>query len=132
MMHLSWGLFCLWCGPLTWLIWKIDPDETVALLARIIAESHLSSRKEDIQKWTADIHEVLDSYAGREGIKVGPGHLVSPPEGELLDVGNGMWIFWCSQKMGDQVIQRATEMVRHRIKHYSLGTLSQLVPPGGL
>ena len=129
MVELSWRFFCLWFGPILWLYWKAVPDQAVDNVATMIATTALKAKSEIIEQATQILTSLrTNGIEGRPDFKVGPGHVIMPPEGELLELQGGTRLFWCSSTMGDQIVARATEIVRHRAKHYSLGNLTTLLP----
>jgi len=130
----TWGLFCFVMSPIIYFFWKRNREEVTRDLANEVFRSALRAQAERIEAWKESIWSFRNDFEGiikRTGkgrVKFERGELIMPPEGELLDPHEGGWIFWVSSEMREEVIRTATEMFRHRVRHYTRGTLSTLIP----
>jgi len=124
--NLGWGFICLWLGPLLWLMWKIDAGQTSELLTELLTDSYLEGREEQIEKMLRSVLDFQEKMRAYPGVSLRGGHLIIPPEGDLIDLYEGGWVFWACPLLRDEVVRAATYRVRHRIKHYTLGTIPKL------
>jgi hypothetical protein len=128
-----WGLFCLVAGPIIYIAWRQDREGLTKTMANKVYLTALRAHREKIEEFkehVSGLQEKLDviGLELRNIELVGGPELIMPPEGEILNTFEGSWIFWFSDEMKEEILKTATDMFRHRVRHYSKGNLSTLIP----
>ena len=128
-----WALSCTVLGPIVYLAWRSDREKFTQFFANSVYQLALRVYGDTIEDWKKsvdELHEKLDvvGLELRSFERIGGSELIMPPEGELLNPQEGAWIFWVSEEMKGEILEAATVMFRHRVRHYSRGTLTSLFP----
>jgi hypothetical protein len=109
-------------------MWKLMPEYAERTFSSVLANSMLGEHQERLDQYRVQIEKVRASCQER-GIQLVGGHVIIPPEGELLQPHWGrLLVFWCSPTLRRKILEEATRIFRHRAKHYTLGTITRLVP----
>ena len=121
-------LWAFLIGPGLWVIWLLEPESLEKSMSMTLANAMLSGAEGRVDRWR-DAMKAADEGSRARGVVVLSSHIIMPPEGSLLEPS---WVLvlplWCAPTLRRRVVERATARFRHRVKHYSLGTISKLVP----